>query len=79
MNKNVREGIEALRKELEGIPLNPPISSGPIAAGYFADRISRKKAMLEGEAFAVAKARGEKEVRENTKKRGPTIQIEVGV
>lgn len=54
------------------IPMPPPIE-------FFSTRMLRKKAMLEGEASAVVKARGEKEVRENTKKRGPTIQIEVGV
>ncbi len=58
--------------EMIPIPMPPPVE-------WLSDRMLRKKAILEGEAVAVAKARGEKEVRENTKKRGPVIQIEVGV
>lgn len=46
---------------------------------YLEDRMTRKRAAADGEASAVAKVRGEKEVRENTKKRGVSLTIEVGV
>ena len=42
-------------------------------------RMERKKAQQDGEVAALLKARGEKEVRENTKKRGVELKIEVGV
>ena len=46
---------------------------------YLEDRMNRKRAAADGEASAVAKACGEREVRENTKRRGATVQIEIGV
>ena len=42
-------------------------------------RMERKKAQQDGEVAALLKARGEKEVRERTKRRGVELKIEVGV
>ena len=46
---------------------------------FMGSRMERKKAQQDGEVAALLKARGEKEVRERTKRRGVELKIEVGV
>ncbi len=78
--EKLNEAIDSMKRAAQADlakTFMPTLLMNPLS--FLDTRMERKKAQQDGEVAALLKARGEKQVRENTKKRGPALTIEVGV